>query len=134
MCLPLPGKAIKFSFSTTKSPSMKVKESEKADLKLNIQKTKIMAFCPINSWKIDGETMETARDFIFLSSKITADGDYSHEIKRCLLLGRKAMTHLDNIVKSTYITLPTKVCLVKAIVFPVFMYGCESWIVKKTEH
>ena len=134
MCLPLPGKAIKFSFSTTKSPSMKVKESEKADLKLNIQKTKIMAFCPINSWKIDGETMETARDFIFLSSKITADGDYSHEIKRCLLLGRKAMTNLDNILKSTYITLPTKVCLVKAIVFPVFMYGCESWIVKKTEH
>ena len=83
---------------------------------------------------IDGETMETVRDFIFLSSKITADGDYSHEIKRCLLLGRKAMTNLDNILKSTYITLPAKVCLVKAIVFPVFMDGCRSWIVKKTEH
>ena len=113
---------------------MKVKEeSEKADLKLNIQKTKIMASGPITSWQIDEETMETVTDFIFLGSKITADGDCSHEIKRCLLLGRKAMTNLDNILKSRDITLPTKVCLVKAMVFPVVMYGCESWTIKKAE-
>ena len=106
---------------------MKVKEeSEKAGLKFNIQKTKIMASGPITSWKIDGETMETVRDFIFLDSKITADGDYSHEIKRHLLLGRKAMTKLNYIVKSRDITLLTKICLVKAMVFPVVMYGCES--------
>ena len=106
---------------------MKVKEeSEKAGLKLYIQKTKIMAFSPITSWQIDGETMETVTDFIFLGSKITADGAYSHEIKRHLLLGRKAMTNLDGILKSRDITLPTKVCLVKAMVFPVVMYGCES--------
>ena len=106
---------------------MKVKEeNEKVGLKLNIQKTKIMASGPITSWKIDGETMETVRDFIFLGSKVTADGDYSHEIKRCLLLGRKAMTNLDNILESRDITLPTKVHLVIAMVFPVVMYGCES--------
>ena len=106
---------------------MKVKEkSEKVDLKLNIQKTKIMASGPITSWQIDGETMETVTDFIFLGSKITGDGDCSHEIKRRLLLGRKAMTNLDSILKSRDITLPTKVCLVKAMVFPVVMYGCES--------
>ena len=105
----------------------KVKEeSEKIGLKLNIQKTKMMAFSPITSWQIDGETMETVRAFIFLSSKITADGDCSHEIKRCLLLGRKAMTKLDSILKNRDITLPTKVHLVKAIIFPVVMYGCES--------
>ena len=108
--------------------------SEKVDLKLNIQKTKIMAFGPITSWEIDGETVETGSDFIFLCSKITADGDYSHEIKRHLLLGRKVMTNLDSILKSRDITLPTKVHLVKAIVFPVVMYGCESWTVKKAEH
>ena len=109
-----------------KSLLMKVKEeSEKVVLKLNIQKTKIMASGPITSWQIDGETMETVRDFIFLGSKITADGDCSHEIKRCLLLGRKAMTNLDSILKSRDITLLTKVCLVKAMVFPVVMYGCE---------
>ena len=113
---------------------MKVKEeSEKAGLKLNIQKTKIMASGPITSWQIDGETVETVSDFIFLGSKITADGGCSHEIKRRLLLGRKVMTNLDNILKSRDITLPTKVCLVKAIVFPVVMYGCESWTVKKAE-
>ena len=113
---------------------MKVKEeSEKVGLKLNIQKTKIMASGPITSWQIDGETVETVRDFIFLGSKITADGDCSHEIKRCLLLGRKAMTNLDNILKSRDITLLTKVCLVKAMVFPVVMYGCESWTIKKAE-
>ena len=107
---------------------MKVKEeSEKAGLKLNIQKTKIMASSLITSWQIDGETMETVTDFIFLGSKITADGDWSHEIKRCLLLGRKAMTNLDSILKSIDITLLTKVHLVKAMVFPVVMYGCESW-------
>ena len=112
---------------------MKVKEeSEKLGLKLNIQKTKIMASGPITSWQIDGETLET--DFIFLGSKITADGDGSHEIKRCLLLGRKVMTNLESILKSRDITFPTKVCLVKAIVFPVVMYGCESWTVKKAEH
>ena len=113
-----------------KSLLMKVKEeNEKAGLKLNIQKTKIMASGPITSWEIDGETVETASDFIFGVSKITADGDCSHEIKRPLLLGRKAMTNLDSILKSKDITLPTKVCLVKAMVFPVVMYGCE-----KAEH
>ena len=118
-----------------KSLLMKVKEeSEKGGLKLNIQKTKIMASGPITSWKIDGETMETVTDFIFLGSKITADGDRSHEIKRCLLLGRKVMTNLDNILKSRDITLPTKVHLVKAMVFPVVMYGCENWTIKKAEH
>ena len=107
---------------------MKVKEkSEKVGLKLNIQKTKIMASGPITSWQIDRETMETVTDFIFLGSKITADGDFSHEIKRCLLLGRKAMTNLDSILKSRDITLPAKVHLVKAMVFPVVIYGCESW-------
>ena len=117
-----------------KSLLMKVKEeSEKAGLKLNIQKTKIMASGPITSWQTDGETMETVRDFIFLGSKITADGDCSHEIKRCLLLGRKVMTNLDSILKSRDITLPTKVHLVKAMVFPVVMYGCESWTIKKAE-
>ena len=106
---------------------MKVKEeSEKADLKLNIQKTKITAFGPITSWRIDGKTMETVTDFIFLGSKISAHGDCSHEIKRCFLFGRKAMTNLDIILKSRDITLLTKVCLVKAMVFPVVMYGCES--------
>ena len=110
-----------------KSLLMKVKEeSEKVGLKLNIQKTKIMASSPITSWQIDGETMKTVIDFLFLGSKITADGDCSHEIKRHLLLGRKVMTNLDSILKSRDITLPTKVCLVKAMVFPVVMYGCES--------
>ena len=114
---------------------IKVKEdSEKVDLKLNIQKTKIMASSPITSGEIDGETMETVRDFILEGSKITANGDCSHEIKRCLLLGRKAMTNLDSILKSRDITLPTKVHLVKAMVFPVVMCGCESWIIKKAEH
>ena len=118
-----------------KSLLMKVKEeSEKAGLKLNIQKTKIMVSGPITSWQIDGETMETVRDFIFLGSKITADGDCSHEIKRRLFLGRKAMTNLDSILKSRDITLPTKVRLVKAMVFPVVVYGCESWTIKKAEH
>ena len=118
-----------------KSLLMKVKEeSEKVSLKLNIQKTKIMASGPIVSWQIEGETVETVSDFIFLVSKITADGDCSHEIKRCLLLGRKVMTNLDSILKSRDITLPTKVQLVKAIVFPVVMYGCESWTIKKAEH
>ena len=113
---------------------MKVKEeSEKAGLKLNIQKTKIMTFSPITSWWIDGETMETVTDFIFLGSKITADSDSSHEIKRCMLLWRKAMTNLDSILKSRDITLPTKSHLVKAMVFPVVMYGCESWTLKKAE-
>ena len=113
---------------------MKVKEeSEKAGLKLNIQKTKIMASGVIASWQIDGETMETVRDFICLGSKITADGDCSYEIKRCLLLGRKFMTNLDSILKSRDITLPTKLCIVKAMVFPVVMYGCESWATKKAE-
>ena len=106
---------------------MKVKEeSEKVGLKLNIQKTKIVASGPITSWQIDGETVETVAEFIFLSSKITADGDCSHEIKRCLLLGRKVMTNLDSILKSRVVTLSTKVCLVKTMVFPVVMYGCES--------
>ena len=117
-----------------KSLLMKVKEeSEKVGLKLNIQKTKIMSSGPITSWQIDGETVETVADFIFLSSKITADGDCSHEIKRCLLLGRKVMTNLDSKLKSRDITLPTKVHLAKAMVFPVVMYGCESWTVKKAE-
>ena len=109
-------------------------ESEKVGLKLNIQKNKIMAYGPITSWQIDGETVETVADFVFLGSKITADGDCSHEIKRCLLLGRKVMTNLDSIFKSRDITLPTKVCLVKATVFPGVMYGCESWTIKKAEH
>ena len=113
---------------------MKVKEeSEKVGLKLNIQKTKIMASCPITSWDIDGETVETVADFILGHSKITVDGDCSHEIKRCLLLGRKIMTNLDSILKSRDITLSTKVCLVKAMVFPVVMYGYESWTIKKAE-
>ena len=117
-----------------KSLLMKVKEeSEKVDLKLNIQKTKIMAAGPITSWEIDGETVETVSDFIFWSSQITAGGDCSHEIKRHLLLGRKVMTNLDSILKSIDITLSTKVCLVKAMVFPMVMYGCESWTVKKAE-
>ena len=113
---------------------MKVKEeSEKAGSKLNIQKTKIMASGPTTSWQVDGEKMETVTDFIFLGSKITADGDCSHEIKRCLLLGRKSMTNLDSILKSRDITIPTKVHMVKAMVFPLVMYGCESWTVKKAE-
>ena len=117
-----------------KSLLMKVKEeSEKAGLKLNIQKTKIMASSPIISWQINGEKMGTAADFIFLGSEITMDDDYSHEIKRCLLLGRKAMTNLDSILKSKDITLPTKVRIVKAMVFPVVMYGCERWTIKKAE-
>ena len=114
---------------------MKVKEeSEKVGLKLNIQKMNIMASGPITSWEIDGETVETVSDFIFLGSKITANADCSHEIKRCLLLGRKVMTNLDSIFKSRDFTLPTKVRLVKAMVFPVVMYGCESWIIRKVEH
>ena len=117
-----------------KSLLMKVKEeSKKLGLKLNIQKTKIMASGPITSWQVNGETMETVTDFIFSGSKITADGDYSHEIKRRLLLGRKVMTNLNSIFKSRDITLPTKVCLVQSMVFPVVMYGCESWTVKKAE-
>ena len=118
-----------------KSLLMKMKEeSEKVGLKLNIQKTKIMASGPITSWQVDGETVETVAEFIFLGSKITADGDCSHEIKRCLLLGRKVMTNIDSILKSRDITLPTKVRLVKAMVFPVVMYGCERWTIKKAEH
>ena len=118
-----------------KSLVMKVKEeSEKIDLELNIQKMKIMASSPIISWQIDGETMETVTDFIFLDSKIAADGDCGHGIKKCLLLGRKAMTNLDSMLKSRDITLPTKLRLVKAMVFPVVMYGCESWTIKKAEH
>ena len=114
---------------------MKVKEeSEKVGLKLNIQKTKIVASGPITSWQIDGEALETVRDFISGGSQITADGDCSHEIKRCLLFGRKVMTNLDSILKNRDITLPTKICLVKALVFPVVMYGCESWTIKKAEH
>ena len=112
---------------------MKVKESEKIGLKLNIQKTKIMASGPITSWQKDGETMETVREIIFLGSKITAEGDGSHEIKRCLLLRRKAMTNLNSTLESRDITLPTKVCFVKATVFPAVMYGCESWTIKKAE-
>ena len=119
-----------------KSLFMKVKEeSEKVGLKLNTQKTKVMASGPITSWQIDGETMETVREFILGGrSKITADGDYSHEIKRCFLLGRKAMTNLDSILKNRDFTLPTKVHLVKAMAFPVVMYGCASWAIKKAEH
>ena len=118
-----------------KSLLMKVKEeSEKVALKLNIQKTKIMASVPITSWEIDGETMETVTDFIFSGSKITADGDCIHETKRPLLLGRKAMTNRDSIVNSGDISWPTNVCLVKAMVFPVAMYGCKSWTIKKAEH
>ena len=117
-----------------KSLLMKVKvESDKVDLKLNIQKTKIMASGPITSWEIDGETVETVSDFIFLGSKITADGNCNHEIKRGLLLGRKVITNLNSILKGRDITLSTKVCLVKAMVFPVVMYGCESWTIKKAE-
>ena len=117
-----------------KSLLLKVKEeSEKVGLKLNIQKMKIMASGPITSWEIDGETVETVSDFIFVGSKITADGDCSCEIKRRLLLGRKALTKLDSIFQSRDITLPTKICLVKAMVFPVVMYGCESWTIKKAE-
>ena len=118
-----------------KSLLMKVKEeSERVGLKLNIQKTKIMAFGPITSWKIDGETVEIVTDFIFLGSKLTADGDCSHEIKKCLLLGRKVITNLDSVLKSRDITLPTKVHLVKAMVFPVATYRCEGWTIKKAEH
>ena len=118
-----------------KSLLMKVKkESDKDGLKLNIQKTKIMGSGPITLWQIDGETMDTVKDFVYLGSKITADGDCSHEIKRCLLLGRKVMTNLDIILKSRDITLPTKLHLVKAMVFPVVMYGCESLTIKKGEH
>ena len=118
-----------------KSLLMKVKEeSKKVGLRLNIQKTKVMASGHITSWEIDGETVETVSEFIFGGSKITADGDCSHEIKRHLLLGRKVMTNLDSILKSRDITLPARVCLVKAMVFPVVMYGCESWTVKKAEH
>ena len=118
-----------------KSLLMKVKEeSEKVGLKLNTQKTKIMASGPITSWEIDGKTVETVSDFIFWGSKITADGDCSHDIKRCLLLGRKVMTNLDSIFKSRDITLPIKVRLFKAMIFPVVMYGCESWTVQKAEH
>ena len=118
-----------------KSHLMKVKEeSEKVGLKLNIQKTKIRASDPITSWQIDGETVEIVADFIFLGSKITVDGDCSHEIKRCLLLGRKVMTNLDSTLRSRNITLPTNVHLVKAMVFPVVMHGCESWTIKKAEH
>ena len=118
-----------------KSLLMKVKEeSEKVGLKLNIQKTKIMASNCITSWRIDGETVETVADFVFLGSKITADGDCSHETKRSLLLGRKFMTNLDSVLKSRDITLPTKIRLVKAMVFPMVMYGCESWIIRKAEH
>ena len=118
-----------------KSLLVKVKEeSENVSVKLNIQKTKTMASGPVTSWQIDGETVETVTDFIFLGSKITADGDCSHEIKRHLLLGRKVMTNLDSILKSRDITLSTKVCLVKAMVFPVVMCGCESWIIKKAEY
>ena len=116
-----------------KSLLRKVKEESEVGLKLNIQKTKIMASGLITSWQIDGETIETVRDFIFLGSKITADGNCSHEIKRCLLLGRKAMTNLDSILKSRDITLPAKVCLVTATVFLVVMYGCEIWTIKKAE-
>ena len=123
------------SVEELKSLLMKVNvESEKVGLKLNIQKTKIMAFGPITSWEIDAETGETLSVFIFGVSKITADGDCSHETKRCLLLGRKVMTNLDSILKSRDITLPTKVCLVKAMVFSVVMYGCKSWTVNKAEH
>ena len=123
-------------FRDTFSQSLDESErgEQKVGLKLNIQKTKIMASGPITSWERDGETVETVSDFIFLGSKITTDGDFSHEIKRCLLLGRKVMTNLDSILKSKDVALPTNVHLVKAMVFPVVMYGCESWTVKKAEH
>ena len=130
--LPFPS-PVDHVLSELKSLLVKVKESEKVGLKLNIQKTKIMASGPITSWQIYGETMETVRDFIFGGSKITADSDCSHEIKRHLLLGRKVMTDLDSILKSRDITFPTKVHLVKALVFPVVMYGCTSWTIKKAE-
>ena len=117
-----------------KSLLMVKEESEKSGLKLNIQKTKIMASGPITLWQTDGETIKTVKDIVFWDSKITADGDCSHEIKRCLLLGRKPMTYLDSILKSKDITLPTKVQIVKALVFPVVMYGCERWTIKKAEH
>ena len=122
-------------FRSTKKPlDESERESEKVGLKLNIQKTKIMASGPITSWEIDGETLETVSNFIYLfGSKITADGDCSHEIKKCLLLGRKVMTNLDSTLKSRELTLSTKVCLVKPMVFPVVMYGCESWTIKKAE-
>ena len=123
------------SIEELKSLLIKVKEeSEKVDLKINIQKARIMASGPITSWQIDGETIETVTEFIFLGSKITVAGDCSHEMRRCLLLGRKAMTNLHSILKIRDITLPTKVCMVKAMVFPVVMYGCESWTIKKAEH
>ena len=123
------------SVEELKSFLMKVKEKiEKVGLKLNIQKTQITASGTIISWQIDEETMKTVTDFIFLGSKITADGDYSHEIKRCLLLGRKAMTNIDSVLKSRGITLPTKVHLIKAMIFPIVIYGCESWTIKKAEH
>ena len=126
---------MKVKEDTEKVGLMKVKEdTEKVGLKLNIQKTKIMASGPITSWQVDGEPVETVAVFIFLGSKITTDGDCSHEIKRRLLLGRKVMTNLDSILESRDITLPTKVCLVKAMVFPVVMYGCENWTIKKAEH
>ena len=126
---------VKRSKEEVKSLLMKLKEeSEKVGLKLNIQKTKIIASGPITSWEIDGETVETVSDFFFFGSKITADGDCSQEIKRRLLLGRKVMTNLDSIFKSRDITLPTKVCLVKGMIFPLVMYGCEIWTVKKAEH
>ena len=125
---------MKESEEELKSLLMKLKEGEKFGLKFNIQKTKIIASGPITSWQIDGEIEETMADFIFLGSKITADGDCRHEIKRHLLLGRKVMTILDSILNSRAITLPTKVCLAKAMVFPVVMYGCESWPIKKAEH
>ena len=125
---------LRYADDTTLMAESEEEESEKVGLKLNIQKTKIMASGPITSWEIDGETVETVSDFIFWGSKITADVDCSHEIKRCLLLGRKVMTNLDSIFKSRDITLPNKVHLVKAMVFPVVMYGCESWTVKKAEH
>ena len=144
MCDYLPEEKLTTSDDTTlmaeskeelKSLLMKVKvESEKVGLKLNIQKTKIMASGPITSWQIDGETMETVTGFIFSGSKITADGDRSHEIKRRMFLGRKSMTNPDSMLKSRDITLPTKICLVKAMVFSVVMYGCERWTIKKAEH
>ena len=124
---------LRYADDTTLRQKVK-EESEKAGLKLNIQKTKIMASCPITSWQIDGETVETVTDFIFLGSKIIADGDCSHEIRRQLLLGRKAMTNIDSILKNIDITLLTKVCLFKAMAFPVVMYGCESWTIKKAQH
>ena len=134
---------LRYAYNTTlmaeseeelKSFLMKVKGGGEAGLKLNIQETKFMASSPITSWQTDGERMEIVIDFIFFGSKITADGDFRHKIKRCLQLGRKAITKLDSILKSRDITLPTKVCIVKAMVFPVIMYGCESWTIKKAEH